>query len=361
MIKRVDRYIGKAAVLGILFVWISMTLLLMMLTLLGELRDSTAAYDTSDVLWYVLQTGPRTAYEVFPISALLGSLLGIGGLASGNELVAFRTAGVARLRLAAAGLAGVMLFTLPVMAVGEWIVPGVEQQARAFRISQLAGQLIIGGPTGMWMRDGDEIVNIRRPLMTVGRRGQSISFQDIEIYAFDTSENLQQVTRAKGAFFNADRWTLEGVTEVDIGPDRVTTSRLAQRPWRTSVKPGLLESAVSRPSYLSLRVLWEQIHYLERNGLNDSLYRSAFWEKIVYPLTVLALVLAGMPLVFGTARFMNLGMRLFVGMALGGVFLLINGTAQNLAAAYSLPIALSTVTPSYLLAVFSIMLLRRSS
>jgi lipopolysaccharide export system permease protein len=360
MIKRVDRYIGRVAALGIVFVWFSMTLLLMMFTLLGELRDSTAGYDTSDVLWYVLQTGPRTAYEVFPISALLGSLLGIGALAGANELVAFRTSGVSRLRLAAAGLAGVLLFTIPVMGIGEWIVPGIEQQARAFRISQLAGQLIIGGPTGMWMRDGDEIVNIRRPLMTVGRSGQSISFQDIEIYAFGPSEKLQQVTRARRAYFDDERWTLEGVAEVDIGPDRVTTSRLKQRPWHTSVKPGLLASAVSRPSYLSLRVLWEQLHYLERNGLDDSLYLSAFWEKIVYPLTVVALVLAGMPLVFGSARFMNLGMRLFAGMALGGVFLLINGTAQNLAAAYSLPIALSTVTPSFLLAALAVLSLRRS-
>ena len=68
----------------------------------------------------------------------MGSLLGIGGLASTNELVAFRTSGVSRFRLALAGLAGVILITIPVMVIGEWVAPDAEQQARAFRLSEIS-------------------------------------------------------------------------------------------------------------------------------------------------------------------------------------------------------------------------------
>ena len=117
MIKTVDKYIGKAAILGILMVWISLTLLMMMFSLLGELRDTTANYASSDAFWFVFQTGPRLAYQIFPVSALMGTLIGIGGLASANELVAFRISGVSRLRLAAAGLAGALMIVAPVMAV----------------------------------------------------------------------------------------------------------------------------------------------------------------------------------------------------------------------------------------------------
>ena len=113
MIRMVDRYIGKAAVLGILLVWISLTVLMMMFSVLGELRDTTANYVAADVFWFVLQTGPRMSYQIFPVSALMGSLLGVGGLASANELVAFRVSGVSRLRLAAAGLAGTLFLSIP--------------------------------------------------------------------------------------------------------------------------------------------------------------------------------------------------------------------------------------------------------
>ena len=166
MIKTVDKYIGKSAILGILLIWVSLTALMMMFSILGELRDTTASYRASDVFWFVLQTGPRMAYQIFPVSALMGSLLGIGSLASANELVAFRVSGVSRLRLAVAGMAGTLMITIPVMAIGEWVAPDAEQQARAFRLSQLVGQVIIGGSSGMWIRDGNDIVNIRRPLLT---------------------------------------------------------------------------------------------------------------------------------------------------------------------------------------------------
>lgn len=360
MIRTVDRYIGKAAILGILLVWVCLTLLMMMFSLLGELRDTAGNYGAGDVFWFVLQTGPRSAYQIFPVSALLGSLLGIGNLASANELVAFRISGVSRLRLATAGMVGALLLTIPVMAIGEWIAPPAEQQARAFRLSQLIGQVIIGGPSGIWMRDGSNIVNIRRPLLTADRGEQSISFQDVEVYRFDGFSGLQNITRAESAFFDGEQWTLENVQELEINPTGVIPTKLDRTPWVSGVKPELLQSAVTRPPYLSLRVLWDQLEYLQANGLDDGVYRSAFWEKVFYPFVVIALVLAGMPFVFGSSRQHNLGSRLFIGMTLGGLFMLVNGAAQNLAAAFALPIVLTTILPSILLTIAAIVILRRS-
>lgn len=361
MIKHVDRYIGKTAILGILLVWVSLTVLMMMFSVLGELRDTTANYGASDAFWFVLQTSPRLAYQIFPVSALMGSLLGIGGLASANELVAFRVSGVSRLRLAAAAMAGTLLVTIPVMAVGEWIAPDAEQQARAFKLNQLVGQVIIGGTSGMWIRDGSDIVNIRRPLLTADRGQQSINFQEIEIHHFDGFAGLQKITRADSAYFDGARWTLEGVSIIDIGQTAVTPIKVERTPWVSGVKPELLESAVTRPFYLSMRALWDQLKYLQRNGLDDRIYQSAFWEKLMYPLSIIALVLAGMPFVFGSSRHHNHGFRLFVGMTLGGLFMLINAAMQNLATAYSLSVGFSTAIPSIVLMVIAVTILRKSA
>ncbi len=361
MIKTVDKYIGKSAILGIVLVWVSLTILMMMFSVFGELRDTTADYGASDAFWFVLQTGPRLAYQIFPVSALMGSLLGIGALASANELVAFRVSGVSRLRLAIAGMAGTLLMSLPVMVIGEWVAPGAEQQARAFRLSQLVGQVIIGGTSGMWIRDGSDIVNIRRPLLTADRGQQSINFQEIEIHHFDGFAGLQKITRADSAFFDGEQWTLEGVSIIEIGKTEVVPLALERTPWVSGIKPELLESAVSRPAYLSIRALWDQLNYLQSNGQDDRMYQSAFWEKITYPLAIIALVLAGMPFVFGSSRHHNHGFRLFVGITLGAFFMLINGASQNLATAYSLPVAFSTVWPSAVLMIVAVTVLRRST
>jgi len=360
MVKLVDRYVGRAALLGLLAVWLAMTLLFIMFNMLGELRSTQSDYGTNDVFWFIALTTPRMAYQIFPVSALLGALVGVGGLSAANELVAFRTSGVSRLRLALAALIGAMLVTIPVMIMGEWVAPAAEQQARAFRLSEVVGQAIIGGPRGMWLRDGGDIVNIQLPLLSANRGEQSVEFKNIVIYNFSEEIDLQSVTRAGNATHNGEIWTLEDVSTVNFSESGAQLIHSDQQLWPTEVKPELLDSAVTRPKLLSLRSLWDYLGYLGENGLDDRVYQAAFWEKVMFPFTVIALVLAGMPFVFGPARSHNMGVRLFFGMALGGMFMIVNRAVQKFGSVYDIPALLTIVLPPLLLAIAAILILRRS-
>lgn len=360
MVKLVDRYIGRAAIQGMLGVWLAMTTLFVIFTLLGELRDTRADYTTVDVFWFTALTVPRLAYQVFPVSALLGALVGVGGLAAANELVAFRTAGISRLRLALAALAGTMLLTGPVMVMGEWVAPAAEQQARAFRLSEMVGTAIIGGMRGMWMRDGNDIVNIQRPILNADRGEQSIDFNNVVIYRFDEGKTLQGVTRARNATHDGERWTLEDISHVDFTGERAVPRHTSIESWVTEVKPSLLDSAVSRPKLLSIRSLWDYLGYLGENQLDDRMYRAAFWEKVLFPFSVIALVLAGMPFVFAQSRSQSMGLRLFIGMSVGGLFVIVNRAFQKVTGVYDLPPLLTMSIPVLLLAIGAVLVLRRS-
>lgn len=360
MVKVVDRYIGRAALQGALLVWLALTLLFVLFATLSELRSVQNEYTSGDVVWYIALTAPRMAYQVFPVSALLGALVGVGGLAAANELVAFRTSGVSRLRLAGAALAGTLLLTVPVMLMGEWVAPPAEHQARSFRLSEMVGRAIIGGPRGVWMRDGRDIVNIQLPLLSADRGEQSVEFNDVVIYSFSELVDLRTITRAAAAYHDGGAWTLSEVSQVSFGPEGASVSRMESRDWATEVKPELLDSAVTRPQRLSMRSLVGYLDYLDENGLDDTVYQAAFWEKVIFPFTVIALVLAGMPFVFGSARHQNVGVRLFYGMMLGGLFIVINRMAQNFGEAYQLPAMLSQTLPTLALAVAAVFALRRS-
>ncbi len=360
MVKLVDRYVGRAALMGMLAVWLTMTMLFVLFSLLSELRGTQGNYGTSDVLWFIALTLPRMAYQIFPVSALLGALVGVGGLAATNELVAFRTSGVSRLRLAMAGIAGAMFLTVPVMIMGEWVAPAAEQQARAFRLSEMVGQVIIGGPRGVWLRDGADIVNIQQPLLSANRGEQSVQFKNIVIYNFSEDTDLQSITRARNAVHNGETWTLEKVTTVTFSESGAQRSRSPQQVWPTEVKPELLDSAVTRPVRLSLRSLWDYLGYLGENGLDDRVYLFAFWEKVLFPFTVIALVLAGMPFVFGAARTHNLGVRLFFGMALGGLFMIVSRAFQKFGNIYDISAGLTIVLPPLVLVIVATFVLRRS-
>jgi lipopolysaccharide export system permease protein len=360
MIRLVDRYLGRASMLATLLVWCGLTLLSVMFQLLGELRSMQNDYTTGDVFWFVALTTPRLAYQVFPVSALLGALLGVGGLAAANELVAFRTSGVSRLRLAGAALTGAVLLTIPVMIMGEWVAPAAEHQARAFRLSEMVDVAIVGGMRGVWLRDGSDIVNIQLPLLSAKRGEQSIAFNNVVIYSFSDQVELKTITRAASASHLADAWTLHGVTAVHFDYSGATVERGEQRAWATEVKPELLDSAVTRPRLLSLRSLAGYLHYLQENNLDDTVYQAAFWDKLVFPITVIALVLAGMPFVFGSARSQNVGVRLFIGIMLGGLFMVVDRMVQNFGDAYQIPAMTSHVLPPLLLATAAVLMLRRT-
>lgn len=102
------------------------------------------------------------------------------------------------------------------------------------------------------------------------------------------------------------------------------------------------------------------MEFLGENGLDDRVYTEAFWEKVLFPFTVIALILAGMPFVFGAQRAQNMGVRLFFGMVLGGVFLVVNDTIQQIGSFYLVPTFLSSLVPILLLAGISVIMLRRS-
>ena len=126
------------------------------------------------------------------------------------------------------------------------------------------------------------------------------------------------------------------------------------------MKPELLDSAVTRPVRLSLRSLWDYLGYLGENGLDDRVYLFAFWEKVLFPFTVIALVLAGMPFVFGAARTHNLGVRLFFGMALGGLFMIVSRAFQKFGNIYDVSAALTVILPPLVLVIVATFVLRRS-
>ena len=197
-------------------------------------------------------------------------------------------------------------------------------------------------------------------MLSAERDQRLVNFRDIVVYTFTDTGDLHQITRAETARHDGERWTLSDVDRLTLGEASIVPSHLDRTPWASEVRPELLDSAVTRPVYMSLRSLWGQIRYLGRNGLDDRVYQSAFWAKIAFPLSVIALVMAGMPFLFGSARHHNQGVRIFVGMSLGGLFMILNRAVENLAEAYAFPAIFSSAAPSLLLILIAVLSLRRS-
>ena len=249
-------------------------------------------YDLSHAALYVLYYVPRDMEIFFPMSALIGGLIGIGMLASNSELVVMQAAGLSRLDIIKSVMKTAALLILVSMAVGEWLAPDGEATAREIRAQAISGGSLISANNGVWAKDGDYFVNIGEVL----EQGQ---LKKVQIYRFNNDLKLESWLSAESAIYQDEAWLLSGVVNTELKEQEISTSKVKNQLWQSSLTPKKLGVVTVTPESLSVRGLLDYLDYLEANDQDPSRYQLAFWRKLVQPVTVAVMLLVALSFIFG--------------------------------------------------------------
>ncbi len=361
-IKRVDKLIALNVLGSLLVVWLVLVgfdAVSQFARQLGELGKN--GYSLAQALIYVGLTIPRRAYEMFGHAALIGSLLGLGGLAASSELTALRANGMSRLRIMGSALVTVAALALGVVIVGETVAPAGEQRAQALQLSLRSNQLGLTTRSGLWARDGDNIINAKgaRAVPVDGRL--RVQLADVRVFGLDASGVLTSFMHAGMAMYERGAWQLQKVRVTQFDAGGAHSSRHVSMPWKSRLDPKLLELSVVNPDYMSLRDLRRNIRYFRANGQNPASYANAWWAHIFYPFSVLLLVLAVLPLAFGNLRSGGVGKRVFIGILLAVAWYFLQMALVSVGNVYGLPPWLSNLLPALLLAAVALVHYRRTA
>jgi len=328
--RLIDRYIGRVVVIGTLMVMFLLLTLIGFMELERELGDvGRGSYTIGKALLYVSLVLPRFAYEVFPVTALLGSLIGLGSMANHSELIAMRAAGVSVGRIVWAAMKAGLLLMLVAVLVGELLAPASEQLAQRMRGEAISGQITLKTKYGFWTRDGHSFINIRTVL-------PGAQLGDIYIYEFDDQHHLKVSSHAELARYEGDHWVLENIRQNEFLPDQVRIRTLQRAIWKSFLDPALVDMVMVEPNVLPVWGLHRYITFLHENGQQASEYQVAFWGKIVTPLVVLVMLVLSIPFVFGSLRTAGIGQRVFAGALVGVGFLVVNKAFAHMAVVYEL-------------------------
>ncbi len=359
-IKRVDRLIAISVLGSLLTVWLVLTGFDAVTQFLRQLGSvGKHGYTVTDAVVYVLVTFPRRAYEMFGNAALIGGLLGLGSLAGSGELTALRAAGMSRLRIAASAAGVVAVLIVGVVILGETAAPWGDQQAQAMQLRMRAGNLGIGTASGLWARDGNEIINARGTTLKQHDGVSEVQLSDVRVFTFKPDGQLSRFQWARMATHDGHQWNLHDVRSTSLDAHGTHATTLPDEVWQSSLNPQVLAQSVVQPQYLSMRDLRRNMHYLENNGESPGSYAVAFWGRALYPLNVLVLVLCAMPFAFGTLRSGGMGKRLFIGMLLAIGWYFMQQAMVNFGTVYGLPPLLANLLPAVLLACLAWLYFRR--
>lgn len=349
----VDRYVGTTVIVSVVVVLVVVAALLMFASIAGDIDDvGRGRYTFWLATLVAVYALPGQLYEAFPVTALLGTIFGLGILATHGELTAMRSAGIAATRILAAVLKAALVLIVCMVAIGETVAPWLGERSTELRVKALTEQVEVDTKRGLWARQGPDFVHVRH----VDKDG---TLHDLQIYELGPKSDVQRVVHAKQGQYDGATWTLTGVTITSFGQERVDRQVHAKMRWDSLFKPELVNVVRIEPERMSTAELHAYLQYLKNNGLDARRYEQTYWEKLFRPLTIVAMVVLAVPFVFGSLRSVGMGARGFGGFAVGVVFYLVNQILGQLGVVYQIPPMLTASLPTVALMVVAIMLLRR--
>lgn len=359
-IKRADRLIAGSVLASILLAWLVIVGLDTFMEFAKQIGNiGRNGYTLSQAIAYMALTVPRRVYDWFVFAALIGGLIGLGGLGATGELTALRASGMSKLRICLSAAALVLMLTAGVFLLGETIAPAGEQRAQNIQLSVRSGKL---GNTrsGLWAKDGDTIINAKAALARVLDGRPSVELVDVRVFGFNAAGELISFDWAKTATRQGGQWIMHDVRSSTISPQGAHSISAPQRSWKSGLDPQVLQLSVVHPEYLSLRDLQRNIDYLRSNQQNPGTYANAFWARALYPLNTLVLVLCALPFAFGALRSGGLGRRLFIGLLLAIAWYFLQRAVVGLGTVFGVPALAANITPALLLICAAVWYFRRA-
>lgn len=127
--NHLNRYLIRTLLLAVLVVIGILSLIEVVIVLMGELSHLTNHYGILQALKFVILDMPLQINELFPMAGLIGTLTGLGILASQSELIVMQAAGISPMQISQAVLkAGLIIVVFNVM-LGEWLAPLLDAKA----------------------------------------------------------------------------------------------------------------------------------------------------------------------------------------------------------------------------------------
>ncbi|NOY66918.1 MAG: LPS export ABC transporter permease LptG [Gammaproteobacteria bacterium] len=348
----IDRYIGKAVLIGSLLAFLVLLSLSAFFAFIEQLGDLKGDYTALKALEYVLFVLPRKGYEIFHTSILLGTLLSLGSLANNSELVVLRAAGMSINRIAWSVMKAGLLLMLAAGILGEVVAPPAENYAQKIRASAISGSQSIRSGSAVWSKNGQNYIKVDKIYPDSRLSG-------ISIFTFDNKFHLQRMISAKNAIYKDDTWQLQAVTETQFNELNFTQKQFAKKQWDGLMQPEMLDTLTVKAQNLSIVSLFKYVQYLQQNQLDSAQYELAFWMKVVKPFSVLVMLLIALPFVFGSLRSTSVGQRLVLGVLLGLGFHLFNQALNHIGVGYGLNPIVSALIPSLVFVMGGMFALKR--
>jgi len=354
-----DRYIAKTLLmysLVVMLVWLS---IYSFFNFLSELNSvGTSNYTILEAIKYIVLRIPEVAYDQASAVILLGCVLGMGHLATTGQLLIFRVSGLSVLRTAWITVKNALVFIILLILIGEAFAPVLTKYAESERSNALGQASLSNNQDGFWIRDGDNFINVENNV-------DGSLFSGITIFEVNKSNQIEGIINSESANFDGKSLNLNETDIYSISSNnKFENIDLKERNTYNKIvtfDQDLIASLEKEPKDLSTITLLKQIQFLTDNKLRAGVFEVELYNRLVKPISLIAMILLAMLFIFGSNRDATLGRKIFFGVAIGLSFELISRIGGAMALSFDFSPLLSSFAPSLLVIIFAISILINKS
>jgi len=354
-----DRYITKTLLSYTIIVLVVWTSIYSFFNFLAELNSvGKEGYTVLSAFTYIMFQLPEVVYKQASPIILLGCILGMGHLATTGQLLIFRVSGASILKITLLTIKNSLIFVLFFISIGEFLAPISSNFAESTRSNAMGSLSTSINQDGFWIRDGDNFINVKRNI-------DGILFSDITVIEVNSSNKIQRVIKSENAMFDSNSFDMSGSEIFSINDssfyDDISSKKRNSYNKVVSFDQDLIDSLEKEPEDLSTLTLIKQIRFLSDNKLRSGVFEVELYKRLIQPVTLVAMILLAMLFIFGSTREVTLGRKIFFGVTLGLSFEMLSRVASAIALGLDFNPFLSSILPSILVMVISIILLLKKS
>ena len=315
-------------------------------------------YTTLEAFRYIALLIPEVAYKHASPVILLGCVLGMGHLATTNQLLVLRVSGMSIFRLTMLTIKTALIFVIAVIAIGEIFAPIASDEAVKGRSTALDLSIASQSQEGFWIRDGENFINVQKNI-------DGKLFSGVTIIEVNSSNKIATVLTSENATFdgkslkmnNAEIFSIDGSKEID----EISLKERNSYNKKVSFDQDLIDSLKKEPDELTTWNIIKQIQFLSDNKLRSGIFEVELYKRLIKPITLVAMILLAMLFVFGSTRDATLGRKIFFGVSVGLSFELLSRIGGAMALSFDFNPVMSAVLPTIVVMVVAIILLIQKS
>ena len=240
------------------------------LAFLKEFEDISDFYTIDKIFLFLSYSSLEALFDIFPLSAIVSSIICMGAISDSGELIAARVSGKRLSMIIVALLKPVFLGMIAMLISWQFFIPNLNEAANKFKFESSKDLTDV---KEQWVFKNDRFSKVT----------DTGSSKEVKIYDLDKNGDVGSIVLSKNLVIVDDEWQ---VKEVNDYKDNISKSDFV---WEDAPK---LAMDFYNKSFKDMS-LTENYHYWQ--SVNEVADRNKigyeFWKKLLEPISLICLII----------------------------------------------------------------------